>query len=227
MNPQPGPEGLLVLSYLTLRRAVGIIGFALPFVLILGKSLLQGPGIQPSISDYYYTITRDILVGSLCAIGVFLMSTKGYDRKDEIAGYLAGVFAIGTALFPTTPAHDPTSQAKVIGFLHYAFAALLFLTFAYFSLMLFTRTAPNKTPTRQKLHRNKVYRVCGYTILGCILLIAAVKLLPVRPLVDRFRPVFWLETVAIVTFGLAWFTKGEAILKDQKEDAKTAAAGDN
>src|SRR5437763_14843945 len=222
MNPQPGPEGLLVLSYLTLRRAVGIIGFALPFVLILGKILLQDPGIQPSISDYYYTITRNILVGSLCAIGVFLMSTKGYDRKDEIAGYLAGVCAIGTALFPTTPANGTTTA---IGILHYAFAALLFLTFAYFSLMLFTRTAPNKTPTRQKLHRNKVYRVCGYTILGCILLIAAVKLLPIGSFAERFKPVFWLETVAIVTFGLAWFTKGEAILKDQKEDAKTAAAG--
>ena len=153
------------------------------------------------------------------------MSTKGYDRKDEIAGYLAGIFAIGTALFPTTPAQGATPQAKLIGILHYAFAALLFLTFAYFSLMLFTRTAPDRRPTRQKLHRNKVYRVCGYTILGCILLIAAVKLLPIGSFVDRFKPVFWLETVAIVTFGLAWFTKGEAILKDQKENAKTAAAG--
>ena len=225
MNPQPSHEGPLVLSYLDLRKTVGIIGLALPFVVAIGKILWQGPGIELSISDYYYTTTRNILVGSLCVIGVFLMSTKGYDRKDEIAGYLAGIFAIGTALFPTTPAHDPTSQTKVIGFLHYAFAALLFLTFAYFSVMLFTRTAPNKTATRQKLHRNKVYRVCGYTILGCILLIAAVKLLPVGSFADRFKPVFWLETVAIVTFGLAWFTKGEAILKDQKENAKTAAAG--
>jgi len=225
MSPQPSPDGPLVLSYLDLRKAVGMIGLALPFVLAIGKIVLQGPGIELSISDYYFTGTRDILVGSLCAIGVFLTSTKGYDRKDEIAGYLAGVFAIGTALFPTTPAHDPTSQPKVIGVLHYAFAALLFLTFAYFCLMLFTRTAPDRKPTRQKLLRNKVYRVCGYTILGCILLTVVVKLPPVKALIGQFSPVFWLESLAIVTFGLAWFTKGEAILKDQEDIAKVAMAG--
>ena len=103
MNPQPSHEGPLVRSYLDLRKTVGIIGLALPFVVAIGKILWQGPGIEFSISDYYYTTTRNILVGSLCAIGVFLASTKGYDRKDEIAGYLAGIFAIGTALFPTTP----------------------------------------------------------------------------------------------------------------------------
>src|SRR5436309_742564 len=166
MNPQPSPEGPLVLSYLDLRKTVGIIGLALPFAVAIGKILWQGPGFELSISDYYYTATRNVLVGSLCAIGVFLMSTKGYDRKDEIAGHLAGIFAIATALFPTISAHDPTAHPKVIGVLHYAFAALLFLTFAYFSLVLFTKTTPDRRPTRQKLHTNKVYPVCGYTILG-------------------------------------------------------------
>src|SRR6266852_8308761 len=90
MNPQPNPQDSLVLSYLGLRKAVGIIGFALPFVLAIA-----GPGIQGSISCYYYTDMRNVLVGSLCAIGVFLMSTRGYDLRDEIAGRLACVFAIG------------------------------------------------------------------------------------------------------------------------------------
>ena len=48
MNQQSGPQDSLVLSYLDLRKAVGIIGFALPFVLALGKILLQGHGIQSS-----------------------------------------------------------------------------------------------------------------------------------------------------------------------------------
>src|SRR6267378_5672793 len=104
MNRPSGPNGSLVLSYLGLRKAVGIIGSALPFVLAFGKMLLEGPGIQDSISGYYYTDMRNVFVGSLCAIGVFLMSCRGYDRKDEIAGYLACVFAIGVALFPTTQA---------------------------------------------------------------------------------------------------------------------------
>ncbi len=216
MSQQSGPQDPLVLSYLELRKAVGIIGFALPFVLAFGKILVEGLGIQSSISGYYYTDLRNVFVGSLCAIGVFLMSCRGYDRKDRIAGSVACVFAIGVALFPTTPYVDATSQDKLIGALHWSFAALLFLTLAYFSLALFTKTAPDKAPTPQKLQRNIVYRVCGSTILACIFLIAVVALPPVKTLVERLSPVFWLESLAIVSFGVAWLTKGETILKDQE-----------
>jgi hypothetical protein len=216
MNQQSGPQEPLVLSYLSLRQAVGIIGCALPFVLAFGKTLLQGPGIQSSISGYYYTDMGNVFVGSLCAIGVFLMSTRGYDRKDEIAGRLACAFAVGVALFPTTPDMAATSQEDIVGDVHLSLAALLFLTLAYFSLVLFTKTAPDKKPTGRKLQRNIVYRVCGYTILACILLIVVVKLPPVKTLAAWLTPVFWLESVAVVAFGVSWLTKGETILKDRK-----------
>jgi len=216
MNQQSGTPDPLVLSYLGLRKAVGIIGFALPFVLAFGKMLLQGPGIQDSISGYYYTDMRNLLVGSLCAIGVFLMSCRGYDPKDEIAGRLACVFAIGVALFPTTPYIGATSRDRLIGILHLSFAALLFLTLAYFSLALFTKTAPDKSPTRRKLQRNTVYRVCGYTILACFSLMVVVALPSVKAHVEWLTPVFWLESIAIVAFGVSWLTKGETILKDQE-----------
>jgi hypothetical protein len=209
------PNDSLVLSYLGLRKAVGIIGFLLPFVLAFGKMLLEGPGIQGSISGYYYTDMRDVFVGSLCAIGVFLMSCRGYDLRDEIAGYLACAFAIGVALFPTTPYVNSTSHDQLIGALHYSFAALFFLTLAYFSLALFTKSDPAKIPTPQKRKRNTVYRVCGYTILACILLTAVVALPSVKPLVERLTPVFWLESAAVVAFGVSWLTKGETILKDE------------
>jgi hypothetical protein len=215
MNGQPGPQDPLVISYLGLRKAVGIIGFALPFVLAFGKMLLQGPGIQSSISGYYYTDMRNVFVGSLCAIGVFLMSTRGYDRRDEIAGILAFVFAIGVALFPTTPYADATPQDKIIGYVHLSFAALLFLTLAFFCLALFTETAPDRTPTPQKLQRNIVYRVSGSTILACIGLSGAVAIPAVSNLVRGLTPVFWLESIAVVAFGVAWLIKGETILKDQ------------
>jgi hypothetical protein len=226
MNQQSGPQDL-VLDYLSLRKAVGIIGFALPAVLAFGKMLLQGPGIQHSISSYYYTDLRNVFVGSLCAIGVFLMSATGYDKRDAIAGYVASVFAIGVALLPTTPDTSATPQDKIVGVLHLTFATLLFLTFAFFCFKLFTLTAGN--PTRRKLMRNKVYRVCGAIILACILLIAAVKLTPLGKAVAQLEPVFWLEAVAVMAFGVAWLIKGEAILKDEEtataKMAKKAAAG--
>jgi hypothetical protein len=214
MDQQRGSNDSLVISYLGLRKAVGIIGTALPFVLSFGKILLEGPGIQSSISDYYHTGMRDVFVGSLCAIAVFLMSYRGYERTDEIAGDLACVFALGVALFPTTPAVNATPPDRILGALHILFAACFFLTLAFFSLVLFRKTDPTKTPTRRKLQRNAVYTVCGYTILACLVLIAVVALMSSDSFVKRLDPVFWLESAAIVAFGVSWLTKGEAILKD-------------
>jgi hypothetical protein len=215
MNQQPGPQDPLVLSYLDLRKAVGVIGCALPFVLAFGNMLLQRRFfIECSISDYYYTQMGNVFVGGLCAIGVFLFSVRGYDRRDEVAGRLACLFAVGVALFPTNPCAGGTSP---IGYLHLMFASLLFLTLAYFSLALFTETDPEKTPTPQKLQRNIVYRVCGWTILGCIVLIAVIKLTALKNLVDRLDPIFWLESIAVVSFGFSWLTKGETILKDEED----------
>lgn len=225
MNQRTGNQNDLVFSYLELRKAVGIIGVALPLVLAIGKLILQGPGLEPTISSYYYTDLGNWFVGSLCAIGVFLLSNKGYpdagaDRGpgyDQIAGWLACIFAVGVALFPMAPAAPPkpTQQQVDIGWAHWTLAALLFLTLAYFSLFLFTKTDPNRTPTPRKLKRNIVYRVCGYTILASILLIPAVTHTPIADKVQACHPVFWLESLAVEAFGIAWLTKGETILKDE------------
>ena len=227
------PQDSLVVSYLALRKAVGFIGFTLPFVLAIGKILSGNSGIEPSISHYYYTNMGDFLVGSLCAIGVFLMSTRGYPTPkltaglpghDHIAGILASIFAIGVALFPTSYNEDHVTGT---GPLHLACAGLLFLTLAYFCIELFTRTTAEK-PSKQKRQRNVIYYTCGYAILVCILLIAVAALPPIKLSVEHLNPRFWLESIAIVAFGLAWLTKGEAILKDeekQAEQAGGAAAG--
>ena len=215
MSQQAGSIGSLVLSYLGLRKAIGIIAIALPFVLAFGNMLLGGQGIQESISSYYYTGMRDVFVGSLCAIAVFLMSYRGYERKDDIAGDLACVFALGVALFPTTPEVSATSQEQIIGALHLLFAASFLLTLAYFSLVLFRKTDPAKTPTRRKRQRNAVYTFCGYAILVCIALIVVVAFIPSDSPLKRLDPVFWLESAAVVAFGVSWLTKGEAILKDE------------
>jgi hypothetical protein len=210
---QPEDNDQLLVSYLSLRKAVGMIGLALPFVLALGKLLLEGPGLEGSVSGYYYTPMRDVFVGSLCAIAVFLWTYKGYDWRDDVAGNVASVAAVGVALFPTAPA-EATAREALIGSLHLAAAAVFFLALAYFSLALF-RQSDERNPTPEKLQRNKVYTACGYTILGCLALIAALGVLPDVEAVERLAPVFWLEALAIVAFGVSWLTKGEAILKDR------------
>ena len=212
-QPQREADNSLVISYLGLRKAVGIIGLLLPLVLALGKLVIDGPGLQTSISAYYYTHLRNVFVGSLCAIGVFLMSYRGYDRRDEIAGKLACVFAVTAALFPTTP--EDTLRGNWTSPIHFTAASLLFLMLAYFSLCLFRRTDPTKPPTPQKLKRNKVYAVCGYLILAAIAGAGASFAFGSASFFHLYKPVFWFESLAVVSFGVSWLTKGEAILKDE------------
>jgi hypothetical protein len=216
MNPAPEHNNPLVISYLALRQTIGILGILLPFLVSLGALLIFETQLQDSISAYYYTGTRNVFVGTLWAIGFFFFSYKGYDRRDDIAGNLAFVFALGVSLFPTAPDCGSCPYSHIASALHGVFASLLFLTLSYFSLFLFTKTDPTKVPTPRKLQRNKVYRVCGCLMLACILLVVPLRLLPdIAVAVKKYDPVFWLEAIAIVAFGLSWLTKGEAILSDQ------------
>lgn len=203
-------DNLMVMSYWELRKSVGRIGIGLPLVMVAGKYLFEGPGIQTSISAYYYTVMRDVLVGSLWAIAIFLLAYRGYEKKDDRAGDLASLFAVGVALFPTTPEAGADSIDRIIGAVHFGFAAAMFLVLAYFCLVLFRKGDP--IPTPQKLQRNMIYTVCGYLILACIVAIALVLLLPWGSKVAH--AVFWLEAIAIWAFGLSWFTKGEGFLRD-------------
>jgi hypothetical protein len=157
---------------------------------------------------------RDVFVGSMCAMAMFLMSYRGYERQDALAGKLACVFALGVALFPVAPLGSEIAREKTVGAVHLLCASFFFLILAYFSLVLFRKTNPAKAPTPRKLQRNAVYTACGYTILACIALVAAVNLMGWDLAYKSLAPVFWLEAVAIVAFGLSWLTKGEAILKD-------------
>src|SRR3954468_19224035 len=128
------PQTTLVHSYLFLRRAIGLIGLALPFVLILGKQLVQGGDLIGSLSGYYYTDLRDVLVGAMCAVGVFLLAYYGHDYVDNVASSGAGLGAIGPALLPPAPDRDVTAWDRASGVLHLVFAAVFFLSLAYFCL---------------------------------------------------------------------------------------------
>jgi hypothetical protein len=216
MAPSRGTDSSLVISYLTLRATVGVLGILLPIVLSIGGMIIFHLHLQSSLSSYYYTGMRDVLIGTLWSIGFFLFAYRGYELEDEIAGRLACVFAVGVSLFPTAPDCTDCLYSHFAATAHGIFAALLFLTLSYFSLVLFTKTDPTKHPTREKLQRNAVYRVCGYIMLGCIVLTPlSLYVEPFKTVLERFKPVFWLEAIAIFAFGISWFTKGEAILKDQ------------
>jgi hypothetical protein len=213
MSLHTTPKQPFVLSYRGLRKAVGIIAVTLPFVLAIGKwvtlgSIIAGsPGLQTSISGYYYTDMRNIFVGSLCAISIFLVATWGYNLADAIAGRIAAVFAFGVAWFPTKPDQGASDAQKLIAKFHAGFATSLFLILAFFCIFQFTQSeAPKERQTPQKRQRNFCYYLCGGIILACIAGCGIATLMD--------KSIFWFESIAVFTFGVAWLIKGEMLLKD-------------
>lgn len=218
-----GPErDDVVISYYRVRQALGVLGLILPFLLILGGVLTLG-GVEPSISDYYHTMLRDILVGVLCAIGIFLIAYPGHLRdsgevlSDDRITTAAGLAAIGVAFFPNegrvqaATVESPMQlllghQYTAIG--HYSFAVIFFLFLATMCLRKFARTSNPQ--------RRRVYRVCGWTILvmtACVIVASWFKIRgPEGPqsFVNDWLLVLWFEAVAIWAFAIAWLTKGRA-----------------
>lgn len=199
-------EGVHIqVSYLTLRRVVGVLGVSLPVVVaVWGLGLCHC--LQPSLSDYYSLRTRDAFVGILFTIAWFLYAYRGYDRRDDVAGNLACVFALGVALCPNTG--TPVERT-----VHFGSALCLFLVLAYFALFLFTKSGG--APTPEKRVRNRVYRTCGVTMLVCIALIGVYFAFLQRTGVSAFDPVFWLESLTLWAFGVSWFVKGGTLWKDE------------
>ncbi|MBV9163532.1 MAG: DUF998 domain-containing protein [Pseudonocardiales bacterium] len=207
----------LARSYLDLRAGIGAMGTLLPFVLFFGNSILvRRFDFRSSLSSYYYTDMRNVLVGSLCAIGVFLVAYR-YEPVDTWASSLAGIAGICVALFPTSP--DSAKRIGTVGAVHLVAAVIFFGTLAFFCLCLFTRSnQPKDRQTVRKRLRNRIYRTCGVLIILSIVCAVASKFLPAQD-IGVIHPLFWCEVVAILSFGLAWAIKGETIspLRDRTD----------
>jgi hypothetical protein len=215
---RPGKKNDQIISYYKLRVLIGAAGILLPLLLFFGKLIFNGSSqIEFSISDYYDNGTAgDILVGVLFALGFFLLTYRGYDAVDSRAANLGCVFALGVALFPTT------SDNEWVHKLHFVFAFLLFSVFIFFSIYLFRRSDPGKSCTKQKETRNKAYLVCGIIMIVCIAGITVCSFL-LQKLSANYHLVFWLETIALISFGFSWITKAEFLFwKDGNTDEKKA-----
>src|ERR1700751_3359445 len=142
------PNDKFEMSYLAIRRAVGVLGIALPVVVSIGACIFsQCHVLKDSISDYYYSIMGTVFTGILCAVALFMYSYKGFDHWDRLTSNLACIFALGVALFPmNVDAGCVTCNACNIitrgvqpwrDYVHFGSAAGLFIDFACMSLFLF------------------------------------------------------------------------------------------
>ncbi|HLD92995.1 MAG TPA: hypothetical protein VI703_02165 [Anaerolineales bacterium] len=216
--------------YLAIRRNIGFLAMALPFTVWIGALLIPpSVGVRSSISAYYHTEMRNVFVGILFSMGVFLFTynpkfyDKSYGKGDQYLGMLAGVAAAMVALFPTPRDNwreifPPAPYDEgAYGVIHFIAAGVLFGSMVYFSYFLFTETKPGKRIRRGsiKAKRNRVYRAMAVVMLLCMLLIGVyfvTGFAPISPdVLAKFPPVFFLEWAAIWAFGISWSVKGEAL----------------
>ena len=211
VSQTPPPPDSLVISYLTLRKLVGLLGISLVPVLVLGSFVFDHTNhIQISVSAYYHTNMRNALVGIVCGISLFLLSYNGYTWQDALASKLAGVFALGIAFLPTSMGDD---KSDIISKLHYITSGVFFVILSYMSIFLFTKSAGNMTPEKKK--RNRVYRICGVIMLVSVIGIPVDGIPAIHDRIKSIKPTLILEFLALTSFGVSWLTKGEFILEDK------------
>jgi hypothetical protein len=236
-QPNP-PDSELVVSFLTLRKAIGIIGIAMPIVVRALAYLYEGIPSNDSISAYYYTVSRDVFVGTLFAIGVFLFCYRDRSRQDNILTNVAGLCAVAIGLFPTDPKFHPvvTERLKALpdqtcykalfdpncytsagepGY-HIYVVVPFFLIISYLTLFRFTKPGPHGYTDRKK-KRNRIYVACGIVMFASLGVIVLLKGL------SRDNPIYVPETVAIIAFGIAWLTKGHTIMGDRNPAGEEGA----
>jgi hypothetical protein len=154
---EPG-AGLYVRAYVFQRLAIGALALALPPLLVFGEPLVFDgqPFVRGSLSAYYYSGAREVFVGVIWAIGVFLITYKVLDwSRESMLSTFAGLAAIFVAVFPTgrpgdgfplTPLQELVGEGSVEK-IHFVAAATFILLLAWIS-SYFAR----KRHTHQQLH---------------------------------------------------------------------------
>jgi len=211
-NKETNTKNNYVISHMKLRRLIGLTGMLLPLILVIGDILLFEKKliIQPSISDYYFTGMRDVLIGFLIALALFFYSYKY--KEDNVIANIAGLSVALDALFPTGHSN------VVVQTIHFVSAGIFIVFLGYFSYFVFTKYDKNIGKTPMKIIRNKIYRICG------IIIFASFSLLVIYFIIngitglnlEEYRYVFWVETVILEAFGFSWLVKGGVFFKDEQ-----------
>lgn len=237
---------------MTLRKAIGWIGVCLPFAVFVGNWVIFshhiGACLVPvsnklpdSLSGYYYSHMRDVFVGGMWSASVFLIFYRGRDRLERWVTNLAGLFAIGIALFPTTPPTSeflqtntcgpvtpvvlqPSPYGSEIGIVHVVCLCGL-MTMIALMAWRFTKSYSSDEidamtdDDRQvelnpglKSRNNRIYWGC-IAAMAVAGAFALIQEFGFSPSLKSEAPwLLYAETVAFLAFGTAWFVKGRALL---------------
>ena len=213
----------LILSYLTLRKAIGYLGISLP-ILCLAGSLINEHRILPSISHYYHSTMKIFFAGILFLLAIFLWTYEGYDRFERGICKALSIMALLIVFFPTTNSICTIKQCYTetdlksfvlpsiigqpwIGALH-LFCALVFFSLLIY-LIFFKFLVHERKLSSPDVNAIWIYKVCGWGMIFSIVGIGICMFFAENSGNWLLPPTFVFETIALVCFGVSWLTKGE------------------
>ena len=214
----------------TFRILVGVNGMLLPVLLWLFLYIDTGQTeVLVSISHYYFTRANSIFIGVMSALSMFLIVYKGEETLDFYISVIVGLAAICVILFPTDnltsyPCEEscnhiiacvnPNSFREKF---HLISAAIFLGGLAFMSGVLFVKSdKPKNNRGRKKIIRNRIYRSCAGLMLlamATIFFLGFLNWMPEQQY-DDLKLTYWMEVLAVESFGVSWLVKGEAIFRD-------------
>lgn len=211
-------------SYLLVRSVIGVLGLALPVLLIAADNWLgDGRAVRGSLSAYYHSGARDVFVGTLFMTGIFLIAYKVFSKSWENAmSFLAGIAALGVALFPTglpkaeesrlTPLQQSLGESVVTP-IHFT-SAFVFIAMLGGICCLFAKRE-NKRDHEEPAEQRKrgfwgpFHYLCAGVILLSVLYVALTKWFGLW----QGHSLLIGEVAAVAAFGASWLAKGAEIRK--------------
>lgn len=216
-NDLPPDERAKLRSYTRMRLVIGVVGLVFPFVLIALDRFLDGRlRFRSSLSDYYFSGARDVFVGFLIAIGVFLLTYRVREvRKVEnwlgsIAGLAALVVALAPMEVPRGGSPTPLQIARgedAVATWHYSAAITFFVAILLICVGFGIVEGKRDATTRGDLPPS-FWRMFHF---GCALVIAAALVYVILGRTAADPPAYYLligESVAVVAFSISWLFKG-------------------
>jgi hypothetical protein len=156
---------------------------------------------------------RSWFVGILFVLGVFLYLYKGFSRLENILLNIAGLCALGVALFPME--WTCGDNCRLFTF-HGGFAALLFICIALVALLCSRQTLdklPLQDETKTRAYRSWYYGL-GIFMFSFPFLAWFITNWIIN---DKRKYIFWVECLGILAFALYWWIKSNELSEKRAE----------
>ena len=198
------PEDLrrnILSTYFYIRVGIVAMSAALPIALLVYSLVFRHGLEQHSISAFYGAYDgamRNWFVGTLCAIGAFLVLYKGFTFQEEAALDAAGLFAILVAMTPCNCWDDGVNSRTHLVFAGGFFAAMAFVCFVCAKSTL---TLITDTDKRARFQRK-------YKAIGIALVLSPLAAIPASYASGSVKNLtFFVEWFAVWVFAFYWYTK--------------------